>query len=141
MKKGRDPKTPAELLFSQKKGPTVPFPFVLDALQEHEPWTRPMFGCLAVYVEDQIVLVLRDKADPVIDNGVWVPTLREHHKSLRKELASLRSITVLGPDVTAWQVIPTDSPNFEEEVLRAVEMVKRRDPRIGKTPKARRPKE
>lgn len=140
MKKSRDPRTPDELLFAPKKRAAVPFPFVLEALADQEPMTRPMFGCLAVYVDDQIVLVLRDKAEPVIDNGVWVATTREHHKSLRKDLPSLRSITVLGPDVTGWQLIPVDSPNFEDEVLRAVDLVKRRDPRVGKTPKARRPK-
>ncbi len=40
----------------------APHEFVLDALAPLAPTTRPMFGCLAVYVEDKIVLILRDRA-------------------------------------------------------------------------------
>jgi hypothetical protein len=39
----------------------LPYEFVLDALAPLSPWTRPMFGCLAVYVEDKIVLILRER--------------------------------------------------------------------------------
>src|SRR5215472_16997425 len=39
----------------------IPHEFVLDALAPISPWTRPMFGCLAVYVDEKIVLILRDK--------------------------------------------------------------------------------
>src|SRR5262249_21294422 len=41
----------------------VPHEFVLEALAELEPRTNPMFGCLAVYVGEKIVLILRDKRD------------------------------------------------------------------------------
>ena len=58
--------------------------------------TRPMFGCLAVYVEDKIVLILRDKRDKTADNGVWLATTEEHHESLRREFPMMRSIQVLG---------------------------------------------
>ena len=33
-----------------------------------------MFGCLAVYVEDKIVLILREKRDVTEGNGVWLDT-------------------------------------------------------------------
>ena len=48
-------------------------------------YTRPLFGCIAVYVQDKIVLVLRDKRTSTEDNGVWLATTREHHESLRRE--------------------------------------------------------
>jgi hypothetical protein len=32
------------------------------------------FACLAVYVADRIVLILRDKCDETADNGVWLAT-------------------------------------------------------------------
>lgn len=44
-----------------KKHKPVPHAFVLDAIASLSPYTRPMFGCLAVYVKDKIVLILRDK--------------------------------------------------------------------------------
>lgn len=114
----------------------VPFEFVLDAISALEPWTRPMFGCLAVYVGARIVLILRDKgASP--DDGVWVATTKEHHESLRREFPGMRSIGVLGKEVTGWQVIPSSAPDFEEAALRACDLILARDPRIGKIPKAK----
>ena len=99
-----------------------------------------MFGCLAVYVGEKIVLILRDKlgADP--DNGVWIATTEEHHESLRRDFPGMRSIRVFGHEVTHWQVLPSDAADFEEAALRACELIAARDPRIGKIPKGRRPR-
>jgi len=91
-----------------------------------------MFGCLAVYVGDKIVLILRDKPDSTADNGVWLATTKAHHESLRREFPKMRSIQALGKKVTGWQVLPTDEPDFEEVALRACELIVERDPRIGK---------
>ena len=97
-----------------------------------------MFGCLAVYVQDKIVLILRDKPDHAADNGVWLATTEEHHPSLRREFPNMRSIKVLGKKVTGWQVLPADAEDFEEAALRACDFVLTGDPRIGKVPGARR---
>jgi len=101
-----------------------------------------MFGCLAIYVEDKIVLILRnkDKPDQTTDNGVWLATTEEHHQSLRRDFPSMRSIKVLGKKVTGWQVLPSDAEDFEEAALRSCELVLAGDPRIGKVPGARRAK-
>lgn len=125
-------------LFTARQRKTVPHEFVLDALVELSPRTNLMFGCLAVYVEDKIVLILRDKRKPAADNGVWLCTTEEHHASLRREFPNLRSIQVLGKKITGWQVLPADAPDFEETALHACELVIARDPRIGKVPKSRR---
>ena len=100
-----------------------------------------MFGCLAVYVGNKIVLILRDKREPDADNGVWLATTEEHHESLRREFPNMRSIQVFRKKVTGWQVLPADAPDFEEAALRACELVAARDPRIGKVPKLRRTSE
>jgi hypothetical protein len=113
----------------------VPFEFVLDALDVAGYKTRPMFGCLAVYVRSKIVLVLRDKPATPESNGVWLATTQDHHESLLGEFPYLRSIPVLGPGVTGWQILPADAPDFEEAAMRACELVLAGDPRIGKTPK------
>jgi hypothetical protein len=112
----------------------IPHEFVLDALAPLSPWTRPMFGCVAVYVEEEIVLILRDKPSSPADNGVWLATTEEHHESLRRDFPSMRSIKILGKKVTGWQVLPADSPDFEEAAHLACELVLARDPRIGKVP-------
>ncbi len=121
-----------------KQRKTVPHEFVLDAISELLPTTRPMFGCLAVYVADKIVLILRDKPGATADNGVWLATTEEHHDSLRHEFPNMRSIQLFGKKVTGWQVLPADSPDFEEAALRACELVVARDSRIGKVPATRR---
>jgi hypothetical protein len=97
-----------------------------------------MFGCLAIYVGNKIVLILRDKRGPDADNGVWLATTVEHHESLRREFPTMRSTRIFRKQVTGWQVLPADAPDFEEAALRACELVVARDPRIGKVPNARR---
>jgi len=124
--------------FTVKKRKPVPHEFVLDALSALAPRTRPMFGCLAVYVENKIVLILRDKSNNTADNGVWLATTEDHHESLRREFPNMRSIQVLGKKVTGWQVLPADAPDFEQTALRACELVLAKDRRIGKVPGARR---
>ena len=117
----------------------IPHAFALDALVGVGPRTRPMFGCIAVYVGEKIVLLLRDRPDGVADNGVWLATDREHHASLRREFPSMRSIQLFGKEVTGWQILPADALDFEQSVLHACELVTKRDPRIGKVPKGMRP--
>jgi hypothetical protein len=123
-----------------KKRKPAPHEFVLDAIGSLSPYTHPMFGCLAVYVKDKIVFVLRDKATSTSDNGVWLATAKEHHHSLLHEFPNMRSIRVLGKPVTGWQVLPADAPDFESAALRACELVLAGDPRIGKVPEGRRAK-
>ncbi|MGD0124434.1 MAG: hypothetical protein ABSF46_03670 [Terriglobia bacterium] len=127
-----------DALFRVKPRKAVPFEFVLDALSALSPYTRPLFSCLAVYVQDKIMLVLRDKRTSTVDNGVWLATTREHHESLRRDFPGMRSIKVLGKEVTGWQVLPADAPEFEEAALRACELILAKDPRIGKLPGSRR---
>jgi hypothetical protein len=125
---------PDDTFYAVKQRKPVPHEFVLDALAPLSPWTRSMFGCLAIYVEDKIVLILRDKRDHTADNGVWLATTEEHQPSLRREFPNMRSIQVLGKKVTGWQVLPTDAEDFEEAALRACELILAGDPRIGKVP-------
>ena len=119
----------------------VPHQFVLDAIAPLSPTIRSMFGCLAVYVGQKIVLVLRDRRDGTADNGVWLATTGQHHESLRREFPNMRSIQVLGKATTGWQVLPADVPDFEEAALHACKLIVDGDPRIGKVPRARRPQD
>jgi hypothetical protein len=116
----------------------APFDFVLEELAPLAPVTRPLFGCLAVYIGEKIVLALRRKDVHTEDNGVWVATTAEHRESLKAELPSLRSIQLFGDGPTGWQVVPEDSPDFTSEVYLACELIRRGDPRIGKVPKPKR---
>ncbi len=115
----------------------VPFDFVLDNLISREPRVKAMFGCFAVYCDNQIVFLLRDQKSSAQDNGVWIATTAEHHESLKKELPSMRSISAVGPRKSGWQVIPASADGFESSVMCACELVVRHDPRIGKIPRIR----
>ena len=129
---------PDEVLFHAKGRKVVPHEFVLEALAEVSPRTNPMFGCLAVYVGEKIVLILRDRPKYPRDNGVWIATTMEHHESLRREFPNMRSVGLLGKKITGWQVLPADATDFEESALRACELIVAKDSRIGKVPKGRR---
>src|ERR1700730_1245602 len=129
---------PDALFAPRKHARKIPFDFVLDEIAALAPHTRPMFGCTAVYIDDKIVFVLRDKPSAAGDNGVWVATTREHHASLRQELPCMRSIALLGSGVTGWQVLPAQADDFEACALHACALVCARDVRIGKVPAPRR---
>ena len=124
--------------FSIKPRRPIPYEFVLEAVAALSPTTRPMFGCVAIYIQQKIFLILRDKPAHPADNGVWLATAREHHASLRAQFPNMRSIEVLGRAPTGWQVLPADAPDFEEAALRACDLVLVNDPRIGRVPGARR---
>jgi hypothetical protein len=108
----RTRKSPPGELVVARTAKRVPFAVVLDELADRAPWTRPMFGCTAVYIEEKIVLVLRDGKDDA-DNGVWLATSKEHHASLRRDFPEMRSITVFGSGDSSWQVLPESVAGFE----------------------------
>jgi hypothetical protein len=127
-------------VLAAKRAKPVPHEFVLDELASLSPVTRQMFGCLAVYVEEKIVLILRDKRKSPADNGVWLATTAAHHESLRREFPRMRSIRILGREPTQWQLLPADDPDFEAAAIRACKLVLGGDARIGKVPKTRAPR-
>jgi len=118
----------------------IPFEFVLEELDRVHPRVRPMFGCYAIYVGEKLVLILRQRKDHTDDNGVWIATPREHHESLKKQFPCMRSIRLLGTVETVWQNIPVDEDDFEELVLKACELIRKGDARIGKIPKPKKKK-
>ena len=125
-------------ILAAKRAKPAPYDFVLDRIAILAPVTRPMFGCVAVYIEDKIVLILRDKAKSPCDNGVWLATTADHHESLRREFPAMRSIRLFGKKPSQWQVLPADDPDFETAAMQACKLILDRDPRIGKVPKPRR---
>ncbi len=111
----------------------IPFEFVIENLFPANPAVKPMFGAYAVYIENKIVLILRDKNDE--DSGVWLATKVEHHASLKKEFPKMRSIIIFGGGVSSWQVLQKDEDDFETNVNHACELILKGDERIGTIPK------
>ena len=130
------------LTFPVKQRKSVPYEFVLDAISPLPIETRPMFGCLAVYVGDKIVLMLREKPKQTEDNGVWLATTEEHHESLRREFPHMRSIQLFGKEDYRLAGSSRRCAGFRvKHALRACELIVARDPRIGKVPESRADKE
>lgn len=115
----------------------IPFDFVIDKLIDLDPLVKPMFGAWAVYVEEKIMLILRERNTHVSDNGIWVATNIEYHESLRKEIP-LKNIEVFGPGETSWQVLQSIDDNFEKYAIFICELIINADPRIGRIPKKKR---
>lgn len=120
----------------------IPFSFILDYLMPMQPRIRPMFGAHAVYVEEKIVFIVRDRDSHTDCNGVWLATSHEHHESLKKEFPNMHSVYVLsdGKGETGWQMLHAEADDFESSVIRACELVLHGDPRIGKIPKPKKKK-
>jgi hypothetical protein len=128
----RDPLASAR----KTKAKALPQPFVLDELSDLDPRTKPMFGCLAVYVDERIVFILRDKVkDP--DNGVWVGFEAANREAIKARFPRLRPIAVFGDKVSGWLNLAASDPEFEQDVLDACELVKARNPLVGKVPGAK----
>lgn len=105
-----------------------------------------MFGSHAVYVDQRIVFILRQKDDPktLRDNGVWVATQPEHNESLLRDFPALRPIKLFAKrgrtGFAGWLNLPDTDDSFEEAALSLCRLVIAGDPRIGKIPKSRSPR-
>ncbi len=115
----------------------IPFEFIMEKLDRINPVVRPMFGCFALYSGEKILAALRKKGSGDPDNGMWIATSGEHHASLKKDLPSMRTIQIFGVRESGWQNLPEDSESFEEDVMKACDLIIKGDPRIGKIPKAK----
>ena len=114
-----------------------PYDFILEELGDHVTAVKPMFGAYGVYRDNQILMILRKKEKFDNDTGIWVGIPNEHVVSLKKEIPELKDLEMFGTGPTAWQVLRDNSEDFEELAFYICKLIKKRDPRIGRTPKAR----
>lgn len=130
------------------RGKTGPkFPFVLEELQESplapRVRTRAMFGSHAVYLDQRILFILRQKNDPKTrrDNGIWVATQPDHNASLQRDFPALRPIELFASrgrkGFSGWLNLPDSDERFEESALALCRLAIAGDPRLGKLPKQR----
>lgn len=125
----------------------APFAFVLEELQDSplasRLRTRPMFGSLAIYIDERIVFILRRKQDlrTLRDDGIWMASMPEHLPSLRRDFATLRPIELFATTGRAgfsgWLNLPEQEEGFEESALQACRLVIGGDPRFGRLPNVR----
>jgi hypothetical protein len=116
----------------------VPFSFVIEELDSLDPIVKPMFGCFSVYIGDRIVLFLCELEKHPYQKGVWVATTPEYYKSLAREFSSTSSVENSKMGKSQWLLLPAGAEDFEEQALRACELILSGDPRIGRAAKPRR---
>ncbi len=114
-----------------------PYPFILEELGDIVTSIKPMFGAYGIYREHQILMILRKKEKFDNDTGIWLGVVDGEQSSIKKDIPELRDLEMFGPGPTAWQVLGEDMDNFEEVALQICELIKRKDKRIGRTPKSR----
>lgn len=132
----------------RKKSPA--FSFVLDELEDSplagRIRTRPMFGCHAVYVDQKIVFILRQRENPktLRDNGVWVAMQPEFTDSVRKDFPALRPIELFvarsRTGFSGWLNLPHTDDAFEPSALALCRLIIHGDPRLGKIPNSSKPR-
>ena len=119
----------------------APFAFALEELDAMAPLVKPMFGGFVVYIGERMTLFLydRDKLPPQF-KGVSLATTPEHYRNLAQEFSSTRDAEPRKIGKHPWLHIPADAVDFEEQVLKACEMILNRDPRIGREPEEKMPR-
>ncbi|MEK6284796.1 MAG: hypothetical protein AABO57_03565 [Acidobacteriota bacterium] len=109
-----------------------PFQFVLDELLPIRPAVKQMFGFTYVYLDQKLLLSVRDSAKQPRFNGVWLYTLAEHIESLRKEFPQLPRRSFWRSGKNAWVILAATLEDFEEYALRACELILKGDQRVGR---------
>ncbi len=121
-----------------KRRKPIPFEFVLDWLMPLGPETRLMFGSTAVYVDDRIVLILRERGDT--DDGVWVVYDVAFEDEVLGLLPRLKVIDLFENKVKGWKKLAVSDDAFEGDVERLCSFLLAGDKRFGKVPKPKRPR-
>jgi hypothetical protein len=116
----------------------APFAFALEELDALSPTIRPMFGGFAVYAGEKMVLFLYDQEKWPDFKGVSLATTPEHYRSLAQEFSSTRDAEAQKIGKRPWLLIPAGAADFEEQVMKACEMILNGDPRIGRATEEKR---
>jgi len=120
-----------EHLNTKKK---IPFDFALEELDALSPTIKPMFGGFIVYIGEKMTLFLYDQEKLPGFKGVSLATTTELYRSLAQEFSSTRDTEPKKIGKHPWLHIPAGAVDFEEQVLKACELILNGDPRIGRAP-------
>lgn len=94
---------------SRKKKPkNHPLLWVIEPLMEEPSYLeKPMFGCLAVYLHGRLMLALASGEEPW--NGLLIPTEKQFHDAIQKELRDVVQHSIL----KKWLYLPEATEDFE----------------------------
>ncbi len=101
----------------------VPFPFVLEELASLRPTIKPVFGFTYIYLEEKLLVALRDSFKQSGSNGIWVFTTTEHVESLGKEFPQLPRRQLWRSRKNAWVILASRLADFEEYAFKVCELI------------------
>ena len=107
---------------------------MLDELIPIRPAIKQAFGFTYVYLDQKLLLSLRESVKQPHYNGVWVYTQAEHIESLRREFPLLprRCFWKSRKSGSGWVILASRLEDFEEYAFKACELILRGDQRIGR---------
>ncbi len=112
--------------------PEHPLQWLAEPLTDEPTFVlKSWFGGRTIMLDGNHQIFLTTQGEPW--QGVLVCTFREHQPSLIAEFPSLTPHPVLGK----WLYLPESHEHFERDALRIVELIRKRDPRIGIPPSSR----
>ena len=109
-----------------------PFRFVLDEITPIRPTLKQMFGFTYVYLDERLLLSLRDSVKQPRFNGVWIYTLAEHIQSFRAEFPLLPRRCFWKSGKNGWVILHAELEDFEEYAFKACELILKGDQRVGR---------
>jgi hypothetical protein len=112
--------------------PKFPFPFILEELVSIRPTIKRMFGFTYVYLDEKLLLSLRDSLKQPGSNGMWLFTTAEHVESLGREFPQLPKRQLWRSGKNCWVILASRLPEFEEYAFKACELILNGDRRIGR---------
>ena len=116
----------------------IPHEFILDLLYPLPIRTKKMFGNVALYYGEKIILATRQKEDKPEDNGIWIGTKIKHHDNLKKLIPELQHLKTY--NIKKWLLLHEDEPKFEERAYEIAQLIKAHSDLIGIIPKPKKKK-
>jgi hypothetical protein len=114
------------------KNRKYPFQFVLDELMYIRPNTKRMFGFTYLYLDQKLLLALRESDKKPNTNGIWIFTEASHLESLRLEFPDLPRQNFWKSGRNGWVILGVKLENFEEYAFKACDLILNGDCRIGR---------
>ncbi|QYM80209.1 hypothetical protein K0B96_06225 [Horticoccus luteus] len=109
--------------------PVHPYAWLWEPLEREPTFVlRSMFGTKAVYLDGKMMLCFSAGEEPW--RGLLACTDRTRHEALVAEFPSLAPHAIL----PKWLYLPESTDTFERTAAALVNLVRRRDPRLGIIP-------
>ena len=115
---------------------SMPFDFLLNYLPANVVVERTL-AMYFVYYEKKIVLILRKLKKTPQHNGLWIPTNKLEHDSLKAAIPAITDFQFEEGEMTEshWLLLAEEQDDFEDAAIEVCALISKRDKRIGRVTK------